>query len=207
MLSMMYGEEHRFGFNAQPGSLERSLQAARRAVDAAHANHFAWLALAQAQFFRREFDAFRDAAERAIALNPMDGSTLQYLAHLMAFSGAWERGCDLAERSRQLNPNHPGWYWVIHSLDAYRKGDYKGARSSLAKGLLRGGGAQLFTQALLAAVDGQLGDYEAARRTLGEVLSQKPDFAASAREEFGKWYPPELVEHLLEGLRKAGLGV
>ena len=66
MLSMMYGEEHRFGFNAKPDPLGRSLQAARRAVDAAHANHFAWLALAQVLFHRKEFDAFRDAAERAI---------------------------------------------------------------------------------------------------------------------------------------------
>src|SRR4030095_13429327 len=45
MLSMMYGEEHRFGFNVQPDPLGRSLQAARRAVDAAHGNHFAWLAM------------------------------------------------------------------------------------------------------------------------------------------------------------------
>ena len=43
-------------------------------------NHFAHLALAQAFFFRKEFPAFRSAAERAIALNPMDGSTCEYWA-------------------------------------------------------------------------------------------------------------------------------
>src|SRR6185295_13822942 len=62
MLSMLYGEEHRFEFNVQPDPLGRSLMAARRAVDAAHGNHFAWLALSQALFFRKEFDAFREAA-------------------------------------------------------------------------------------------------------------------------------------------------
>ena len=207
MLSMMYGEEHRFGFNAQPDPLGRSLQAARRAVDAAHANNIAWLALAQALFFRKEFDAFRDAAERAIALNPMDGSTLEYLAHLIAFAGDWERGCDLAERARQLNPNHPGWYWSVVSLDAYRKGDYEGARSYLDKCLLRGGGAQLFTHALLAAIHGQLEDREVAERTLRKVLSLEPDFARTGRGEFENWYLPELVEQLMEGLRKAGLEI
>ncbi len=207
MLSMMYGEEHRFGFNVQPEALGRAVQAARRAVDAAHANHFAWLALAQAHFFRKEFDAFRDAAERAIALNPMDGSTLEYLAHLLAFSGDWERGCELAELAIALNPNHPGWYWVVFSLDAYRQGDYEGARSFLVKTLLRGGGAQVFTQALLTAVDGQLGDREVAEQSLRKVLSLEPAIAATVREEFVKWYLPELVEQLMEGLRKAGLEI
>ena len=121
MLSMMYGEEHRFGFNAQPDPLGRALQAARRAADAAPSNHFAYLALAQALYFRKEFQAFRSAAERAIALNPMDGSTLAYMGHLMAFSGDWEHGCDLTERAMQLNPHHPEWYWFVSFLDAYHR--------------------------------------------------------------------------------------
>ena len=74
MLSMLYGEEYRFGFNATPDPLGRSLQAARRATAAAPSSHYGHLAMAQALFFRKEFDAFRNAAERAIALNPMDGS-------------------------------------------------------------------------------------------------------------------------------------
>jgi TolB-like protein len=205
MLSMVYGEEHRFGFNLLPDPLGRSLQAARRAVDAAHANHFAWLALAQALFFRREFDAFADAAERVIALNPMDGSTLEYVGHLMAFSGAWESGCEVAGRARQLNPNHPGWYWVVHFLDHYRQGDYLEARPYILKTVLRGGGAPVFTQALLAAVHGQLGEREQAEQAVRKILSQEPGYAWKVREEFAKWYLPELVQRLMDGLRKAGL--
>ena len=205
MLSMMYGEEHRFGFNVQPDPLGRSLQAARRAVDAAPANNIAWLALAQALFFRKEFDAFHDAAERAIALNSMDGSTLEYVGHLIAFSGGWERGCDVSERARHLNPNHPGWYWVVHFLDAYRKDDYHVARDYALKAHHRGGGAQLFLQTLLAALYGQLGEREAAEQTLHKVLSQIPDLALTVRREFGKWYLPDLVEQLMDGLEKAGL--
>lgn len=204
MLSMMYGEEHRFGFNAQPDPLGRSLQAARRAVDAAHANHFAWLALAQALFFRKEFDAFRDAAERAIALNPMDGSTVEYMGHLIAFAGDWEHGCEVAERARQLNPNHPGWYWAVPFLDAYRKGDYRSARTFLLRGNQF---RHFFMQALFAAVHGQLGEHEAADKALREVLTLKPNFPLIGRDEFAKWYLPELVEHLMDGLRKAGLEI
>jgi len=39
------------------------------------------------------------------------------------------------------------------------------------------------------------------------VLSLKPDFRQIAREEFAKWYPSDLVERLIEGLRKAGLDI
>jgi non-specific serine/threonine protein kinase len=202
MLSMLFGEEHRFGFNVEPDSLGRSLDAARKAVGIAHANHFAWLALAQALFFRREFDPFRDAAERAIALNPMDGSTVEYLGHLIAFSGNWERGCELAERARQLNPNHPSWYWSVPFLNAYRKGDYLNARLFITKGNPQ---KNYLMHALLAAVNGQLGESDAATRHLREVLTMMPDFPSIGRAEFSKWYLPELVDHLMDGLRKAGL--
>ncbi len=202
MLSMLFGEEHRFGFNVEPDSLGRSLEAARRAVGIAHANHFAWLALAQALFFRKEFDAFRDASERALILNPMDGSTVEYLAHLIAFSGNWERGCELAERARQLNPNHPSWYWSVPFLDAYRKGDYVNARGFILKGNPQ---KNYLMHALLAAAHGQLGESEAAAKHLREVLTMMPDFPSIGRNEFSKWYLPELVDHLMDGLSKAGL--
>ena len=203
MLSMIYGEEFRFGFNELPDPMGRSLKAARRAVDIAPSNHFAYLALAQAFFFRKEFDAFRHAAERAIALNPMDGSTVEYVAHLIAFSGDWDYGCEVAERARQLNPNHPGWYWAVAFYNAYRKGDYLAARGFALK--IDQPTVDL-CQVMLAAVYGQLGEHEAADRTVQALLSLTPDTAVT-RKQLDKWYQPELVEKIIEGLRKAGLNI
>jgi hypothetical protein len=34
-----------------------------------------------------------------------------------------------------------------------------------------------------------------------------PGFAVSARADLGKWLDPELVEHLIDGLRMAGLEI
>ena len=95
----MYGEEHRFGFNARPDCLDRALRAAQRAADAAPSSHLSHFALAQAHYFRKEFEAFRNAAERAIALNPRDGAIVEFIGHLLAFAGDWERGCELGERA------------------------------------------------------------------------------------------------------------
>ena len=204
MLSMLYGEEHRFGFNAAADPLGRALQTARRAIAAAPSSHYAHLAMAQALFFRKEFDAFRNAAERALVLNPMDGSSMEYLGHLLAFSGDWKRGCELAEKARHLNPHHPAWYWALPFLDAYRQADYVTARPFILKADMPG---QFFSQSLLAAVCGQLGERAAAEESVRELLALKPDFPQVARDEFAKWYPPELVEQLIEGLRKAGLEI
>jgi len=76
MLSMLYREEYNHGFNLRPDPLGRALASARRAVDAAPSNHLAHHALASVLYFRRELQAFRSAAQRAMELNPMDGSPL-----------------------------------------------------------------------------------------------------------------------------------
>jgi hypothetical protein len=63
------------------------------------------------------------------------------------------------------------------------------------------------TQLALAVVHAQLGEKDTAYKAVQELLLIRPDFPVVARDELAKWWQPELVEHLLEGLRKAGLKV
>jgi serine/threonine-protein kinase len=167
-------------------------------------NPAAQLALARVLFFRKEFAAFRTATERAISLNPMSGSSLALLGSMLAFSGDWERGCVLVERAAQLNPRHPGWYWFPLFYNAYRKGDYRGA---LAVGLKFNLPGYFGTHEVMAAAYGQLGEHDAASQSLRELLTLAPNFAQWARAHKEKWLAPELVEHVMDGLRKAGLEV
>jgi len=69
--------------------------AARRAVEASPSNHLAYFSLAQALFFQKEFQSFRNAAERAVTLNPMDGNSIAFLGELLSYAGDWERGLAL----------------------------------------------------------------------------------------------------------------
>jgi TolB-like protein/Tfp pilus assembly protein PilF len=204
MLSIMYCDEHKFEFNPLPDSLRRALAAAQRAVEASASNPFAYEALAQSLFFRREFTAFRNAAERAIALNPLDGATTAFMGMLMACTGDWEHGCAVAERATQLNPHHPGWYWGAAIWNAYRKGDYSDALGIALKFNMPG---FFFHHINLATIYGQLGESEAASKALRDLLALKPDFAAKARDELGKFFDPDLVENMVDGLRKAGLEI
>ncbi len=204
MLSIMYCDEHKFGFNQLPDSLGRALNAAQRAVEISPTNPFAYEALSQALFFRKEFDSFRNAAERAIALNPMDGATNAFMGILIAFTGDWDYGCAVAERATQLNPHHPGWYWNAAFYNAYRKRDYESALKITLEFNMPG---LFYHHVNRAAVYGQLGDRKAASKALDDLLALKPDFASTARDELGKWLRPEFVDHVIEGLRKAGLEI
>jgi TolB-like protein/class 3 adenylate cyclase/Tfp pilus assembly protein PilF len=204
MLSLLYSDEYGFGFNAQPDPLGRALKAARRATDAAPSNSLAQTALAKTLFFRKEFQAFRTAAEQAISLNPMDGAQFATLGSMRAYAGEWEGGCALIERAMQLNPGYPAWYWFPFFYNAYRQGDYARALSVALKINLPGFFA---VYEALAAVYGQLGERDAASQIRQEMLKLVPNFGEIARDLKSKWFDPELVEHLLDGLRKAGLDI
>ena len=79
VLANVYAQEHRFGYNPRPelyDPRERSLAAARRAVEIEPRNPTAQLMLANALFDRHDLVGFKAAGERAIALNPNDPDLL-----------------------------------------------------------------------------------------------------------------------------------
>jgi TolB-like protein len=203
MLSWLYRAEYTHGYNARPDPMDRSLAAAQRAVNLAPSNQLAQAALASAFFFRRELGSFRGAAERALALNRMQCYTTAFLGLHFAYSGDWDRGCALCEGATQLNPNHPGWYWLPRAMNAYRQHQGERALEYALKINMPG----LWTaQVALAIIHTQLGHEEQARIAVRDLLALRPDFAAIAREELAKWWLPEMVEEMLRDLRKAGLG-
>ncbi len=204
MLALLCVQDYAQGFNLQSDALTSGLAAAQRAVEAAPSNHLAHFSLAQALFFRKEFPGFVNAAERAVALNPMDGNSIAFLGELLSYAGNHERGAALAARAKQLNPHHPGFYWFADFYNAYRQGDYRGALGAALKLNLPG---HLGNHMTLAAAYGQLGEREAAARALRDALKLRPDLASIARSFMGQWWAPEYVERLIDGWRKAGLEI
>jgi len=202
MLGYLRVQDHAQGFRHQPDSLSTGLTAARRAVEAGPSNPLAYLSLAQALFHHREFQNFRNAAQRAAELNPMDGNSMAFLGEMLTYVGDRERGLELAGHAKQLNPNHPGWYWYVDFYDAYQQGDDRSALEFALKVNLPGHWA---SHAMLAAACGQLGDREAAAKAVRNLLEVRPDFATTARQDIEKWWDPEYVERLIDGWRKADL--
>ncbi|MGB5891193.1 MAG: protein kinase, partial [Thermoanaerobaculia bacterium] len=204
MLSLMYSNEYGHWDIENPDSFDKALHAARSAVLATPLHSLPHYALAQALFFRREFPAARTAAERAVSLNPMDAATAAFMGLLIAYSGDWERGCALADRALELNPNLPGMYNYTAWHDAYRKKEY---RRALELALKLNTPDSFYQHAVLAMCYAQLGEMDSAHKSLKDMLALKPDYGKVARQLHGKWIQPDLVEKLMDGLRKAGLEI
>ena len=202
MLGVMLVHDYAQGYNLRANTLRQAEEAARKAVELASSNHLAWASLARVHFFQREQQSFRNAVEKAVALNTMDGDSHASLGEMLTFSGDADRGLELVERAKQLNPNHPGWYWYANFYQAYKQRDYRAALNFALKVNLPGHWAQPM---LVAVASGQLGETEVAAKALGELLTLRPDVSNTAREDLRKWWNDDDVEHLLEGLRKAGL--
>ena len=204
MLAFLCVQDYAQGFNLQADSLTSGSTAAQRAVEAAPSNPLAYGSLAVALFFQKEFQSFRNAAERTVALNPMDGNSIAFLGELLTYAGDWERGLALADRAKQLNPNHPGWYWYADFYNAYRQGDDRGALNFARKVNLPG---HWFAHASVAAACGQLGQREAADKAVRDLLKLRPDFVSTVRKDIEKWWNPEYVVRLIDGWRRAGLEI
>jgi hypothetical protein len=123
---------------------------------------------------------------------------------LIALSGDWERGCAVAEPASALNPNHAGWHRHLAVYNAYNKGDYQAARLAADRLNMP---ANFQEPALRAAIYGQLGERELAQKAVQEVLALEPDFVMTAPVFYPKMLNPELMKHMTEGWRKAGLEI
>ncbi len=200
LLANVYLAEHRVEANPRPNPIERALEMAERAVRLDPQNAYARCWLAIVHFFRCENEAFEAEADRALALNPNDPEILADCGHYFTFMGHFDKGYALSRRAQQLNPMHPGWYQFSFARYFYHKREYEQALAEMRRASMND---FYWMHALIAACQGQLGQPEAAQ-SLARVYALKPNF--SAYRELKKWNPdPDDMEHIVEGLRKAGL--
>ena len=200
-LSRLYSQEHEFRLNPLPGSVERAREAARRAVDADPTCQAGWEALAEASYFARDLGAFRNAAERAMALNPRNTSTLAFMGVLISHGGDWDRGVGIVQRSMELNPHHPGWYHFPRFFDQYRKREFEQALETTKRMNMP---EDFWTHATTAAACGRLGRSEEARAALDALRSLLPGYREELGPTLGLWILDALVvEQVMEGVAQA----
>jgi TolB-like protein/DNA-binding winged helix-turn-helix (wHTH) protein/tetratricopeptide (TPR) repeat protein len=200
LLANVYLGEHRFEMNPRENPIGRALVHALAATRLDPQNAYARCWLAIVHFFRGENDKFEKEAELALSLNPSDPETLADVGHYLAFMGEFERGTELSRRAQQLNPLHPSWYHFSFARLHYHQEAYEKVISDVQKiGLPH----FYWTHLLDGASKGQLGRPDASE-SLVRIFEIKPNF--SARVELQKWNAaPKDLEHIMEGLRKAGL--
>ena len=200
LLANVYLGEHRFDMNPRPNPIGRALIHALAATRLDPQNAYARCWLAIVHFFRGENERFETEAQLALSLNPNDPETLADVGHYYAFMGEFERGAELSRRAQTLNPLHPTWYYFTFARLHYHQHRYDETLADMQRiGLPHFGWSHLLTGAAM----GQLGHPDAGQ-AVARLFEIKPGF--SARTELEKWNTaPDDLQHILEGLRKAGL--
>jgi TolB-like protein/class 3 adenylate cyclase/tetratricopeptide (TPR) repeat protein len=204
-IAEIYVDEYAFGFQDDATSLDRALAAARRAVEIDRANQFAMVALAQTHFFRQDLAAFRPAAERAMALNPLNTDPLGILGLQIVHTGEFERGTAIVRRAMELNANHAGWMHFAPLWDHFHRGEYEQALECANRVDFPG---FFWPYLVMASACGHLDRRAEAKAAVRDLLALDPEFAAHARSKVGTWhFASGLMDSILEGLRKAGLAI
>ena len=123
----------------------------------------------------------------------------------MGPTGKWKRGRALMGKAMALNPAHPSWYHTLFYYDHYRKGEYDQALARMQQVTPYN---YYLNELTLAAIFGQLGRMDDARKALAALRDLHPGFTMeTARHEFGvkRNFEPAFLEQMLDGLRKAGV--
>lgn len=205
-LAFSYIESKKYAIDTPPDWAELSRAAANRAIGLDPDNPDAHYALAiLTQMTSQDLVEFRNFAERAVKLNPNDAFVLADLGTWMGYAGEWEKGKEWVARAMLLNPKHQSWIYQVWHLDHYLKGEYQESRDAALKMNLPG---NYMVQASLTAAYAMNGEQEKAEKSLAHLLELRPDYPDDPRAPFRtRGMPVELIEGLMEGLRKAGLDV
>jgi adenylate cyclase len=203
MLGHLHADNYALGFCQIKAPLEKAMAFAQKGVALAPENQFAQDALTLAHFHRGPKDLFLQNVEQTIALNPNSPYFVGVAGWHLALYGEWDRGLSLLKKGMKLNPYYPSWFHLAPYMDHYRRGEYENA---FAKALKFNYPELHLDPMMRAAALGQLGRGDEARAAVGELLKLVPDFATRGRLLINRYVKvDDLVDNIIEGLRKAGL--
>lgn len=201
-------------------TLWRAVDFARVAV-AMDDNHSRshWI-LAYVLAFNREYDEADAHLQMALAMNPNDADVIIKMGYILPLLGYYDKAIEVAEKAMRLNPFHPDWYKTFLGFAYYTGRRYEDAIAAF----VRSGNVYRDDIAWRAAALAQIGRIDEATEVTRKLLCDAGDnpwwkgvFQSEIEVENDStgllsymyhMYPfrnPDDVEHLMSGLRKAGL--
>jgi len=186
-----------------PASLDRAYHLARKAVQLDPNLPVAHAVLGQVRVRRGEYGTAVAEFERSMALNP--NFTDWRFAEVLVIAGDPIRAVEVVERHMRSDPFYvplaPFWLGVAH----YLLKQYSQALPPLQECISRAPNLRS-VHVWLAAIYAQLGKLEEARTEAAEVLRIEPQYTIERTQaRLSPFKRPEDLEHLFDGLRKAGL--
>jgi tetratricopeptide (TPR) repeat protein len=191
------------GWAEAPGeTLSRAEEMANRALSINDSEVRAHIILGRVHIFHQRFEQAKVEMDRAIAINPNDAIGLAGRGNLLMWSGQTDEAIEILELARRIDPELNAIDRNALSLAYYLKGRYDAAIEEAKINLRRTASAN-FSRVVLAAAYAEHNQAADAARVVAEVRRLDPTF--DPREFGSKFLRPADLEHLRDGIHKAGL--
>lgn len=205
MLAIMHGNRYMQDIGNAKESFEIFGRLAEKAFTLDPNSTMVNVALAFKCFAYNEKERFFQIVDRGLAMNPNNSARLGALAFHLSLYGDWERGKKILDDLMNTSIGYPLYFHGSTMLYYYRQKEYQQALVEANRYAM----PEIFWGFMLrAAVLGQLGRIEDARTEITNLKHLKRDFESKGRELISRYVKEgKLVDHILEGLRKAGMAL
>jgi adenylate cyclase len=139
--------------------------------------------------------------ERAVALNPGDIQIAYLRAWWLARTGRAEEALKYLDLAMRRDPFPPAWFWEIRGIALLATRRYDDVIQALARMIH----LHAWDHAYVAACHAHMNRDAEARAAAAEVLRADPNFTVSGYRPVEEYTLSGELEHLFDGMRKAGL--
>ena len=194
------------GWGADPEtSFELALEHAQRAVRLDDGLAKAHMVLGDVYCWMRRHDQAITEGRTAVTLDPSYAEGHMAFGYYLVTSGQAEEAVEEAQKALRFNPLHAHQiYYSVLGQSYYMTMQYEMAMAVLEQGVSRYP-SRMPLRVWLAATYAQLGQMDEARRHAGELLKHRPGFSIRRHTHVLPYKNKGDVDHLADGLRKAGL--
>jgi adenylate cyclase len=202
LLAVLAQHEWFRDMSGSDAALDRAFELARKAVQLDENDHICQAILGLIQLLRGAHELAEHHYLKGLELNRNSSSLLAGLGSLYAYLGKPAEGVKYLEEAKRLDPFFdPTWYWPTLGTAHFIARRYDDAIAALGRSPTMPYWAQAYMAACYALTDRS----EQARDCAAAVLRLQPDFSLArfaAKESFKHAADRQ---HLLDGMRKAGL--
>lgn len=182
--------------------LEAALEHAERAVALDPDDYECQESLGWILLHCKQFDLSEQHYRRVIELNSNSPAELAAMGSACSFQGRPAEGLQWLELARRIDPYFDAsWYWNLLGAAYFNARRYDDA----IKALEHVANAAIWVKVYAAASCAMAGRADCARRIAQSLMTEAPHFYAEAILRKEPYRDPADLEHLAEGLKRAGL--
>ncbi len=205
MLASLYGNLYLLDRADSAGAKEKIIELADMALRLDPNSPAVNIVYAWKYFVCDERKLFFEAVNKCLAMKLQSPMRKGSLGFYLSLYGEWDSGKALLDEAMNHAVGFPLYYYGATTLYYYRKHAYEQALKEAENYQVP---ALFWGPLLRAAVLGQLGRRDEAQPEIKELISLKADFDVKAHYLISRFVKEDqLVEHIIKGLRKAGMDI